>query len=73
MARVANGVRLAPGPSGTPDFAAHARRLVATLGQPHKIYDSEPCALSKELAAEDGLRAHDHHLIAVFRSAHCHC
>jgi hypothetical protein len=73
MARVANGVRLAPGPSVTPDFAAHARRLVAALGQPHKIYDSEPCALSKELAAEDGLRAHGRHLIVTFRSAHGHC
>jgi hypothetical protein len=37
MARVANGVRLAPGRLVTPDFAAHARRLVAALGQPHKI------------------------------------
>jgi hypothetical protein len=32
----------------------HARRLLAALGQPHKIYDSEPCALSKEPAAEEG-------------------
>jgi hypothetical protein len=72
-ARLANDVRLAPGWSVTPDFAARARRLLAALGQLHKIYDSEPCALSKEPAAEDGLRAHDRHVIAAFRSAHCHC
>jgi hypothetical protein len=45
MARLANDARLAPGRSVTPDFAAHARRLLAPLGQPHKIYDSEPCPL----------------------------
>ncbi len=73
IARLANGVRLAPGRLVTPDFAAHARGLLAPLGQPHKIYDGEPCALSKEPAAEDGLRAHDRHLIAAFRSAHCRC
>jgi hypothetical protein len=66
-------VRLAPGRLVTPDFAAHARGLLAPRGQPHKIYDGEPCALSKEPAAEDGLRAHDRHVIAAFRSAHCHC
>jgi hypothetical protein len=41
--------------------------LLAPLGQPHKIYDGEPCALSQEPAAEDGLRAHGRHLIATFR------
>jgi hypothetical protein len=46
---------------------------MARLAKPHKICDSEPCALSKEPAAEDGLRAHDRHLIAMFRSAHYHC
>jgi hypothetical protein len=59
MARLANDVRLAPGWLVTPDFAAHARRLLTLPGQLRKIYDSEPCALSKEPAAEDGLRAHD--------------
>jgi hypothetical protein len=54
---LANDVRLAPGQLVTPDFAAHARRLLAALGRLHKIYDGEPCAL--EPAAEDGLRAHD--------------
>jgi hypothetical protein len=73
MARLVNDVRLAPGQLVTPDFAAHARRLLAPRGQPHKIYDGEPCALSKEPAAKDRLRAHDRHLIAAFRSAHCHC
>jgi hypothetical protein len=58
-AHLANDVRLAPGQLVRPDFAAHARRLLAALGQPHKIYDSEPCALSREPAAEDELRAHD--------------
>jgi hypothetical protein len=29
MARLANDVRLAPGRSVTPDFAVHARRLLA--------------------------------------------
>lgn len=58
-APLANDVRLAPGQLVTPDFAAHARRLLAALGQLHKIYDGEPFALSKEPAAEDGLRAHD--------------
>jgi hypothetical protein len=73
MARLATDVRLAPGRLVTPDFAAHARELLAPLGPPHKIYDGKPCALSQEPAAEDGLRAHDRHLIAKFRSAHCHC
>jgi hypothetical protein len=73
MARLANDVRLAPGQSVTPDFAAHARGLLALLGQPHKIYDGKPRALSKEPAAKDGLRAHDRHLIAAFRSAPSHC
>jgi hypothetical protein len=73
VARLANDVRLAPGRLVTPDFAAHARRLLAVLGQLHKLCDSEPCALSKEPAAEDGLRAQDRRLIATFRSAHCHC
>lgn len=59
MARLANDVGLAPGRLVTPDFAAHARRLLAALGQLHKIYDGEACALSKEPAAKDGLRAHD--------------
>jgi hypothetical protein len=72
-ARLANDVRLAPGRSVTPDFAAHAGGLLAPLGQPHKIYDGEPCALSQEPAAEGGLRAHDRHLITTFRSAHCYC
>jgi hypothetical protein len=27
----------------------------------------------EEPAAGDGLRAHDRHVIATFRSAHCHC
>jgi hypothetical protein len=62
MARLANDVRLAPGRSVTPDFAVHARRL---LGQPHKIYDSEPCALSH---GRGRLRAHDRHLIATFEA-----
>jgi hypothetical protein len=57
----------------TPNFAAHARRLLALPGQPQKIYDGEPRALSKEPAAKDELRAHDCHLIAAFRSAHCRC
>jgi len=56
----------------TPDIAAHARGLLAPP-EPHKSYDGESCVLSKEPAAEDGLRAHDRHLIAAFRSAHCHC
>ena len=43
----------------TPDFATHARRLLVAQGQLHKIYDGEPCALSRESAAEDELRAHD--------------
>jgi hypothetical protein len=73
MARLANDVRLAPGRSVMPDFAVHARRLLAALGQPHKMYDGEPCAFSQGPAAEDELRAHDRHLIAAFRSAHCHC
>ena len=73
MARLAKDVRLAPGRAVTPDFAVHARRLLAALGHPHKIYDGEPCPLSQEPAAKDGLRAHDRHLIAAFRSAHCHC
>jgi hypothetical protein len=73
MARLANDVRLAPGRLVTPDFAAHARELLAPLGRPHKIYDGEPCGLSNEPAAEDRLRAHDRHLIATFRSAHCRC
>src|SRR5664279_5707086 len=42
MGPLANDVRLAPGQLVTPDFTAHARRLLAALGQPHKIYDSEP-------------------------------
>jgi hypothetical protein len=74
MARMANDVRLALARSFTPDFAVHARRLLAALGQTHKIYDSEPpCLLSQEPAAEDELRAHDRHVVATFRSAHCHC
>ena len=73
MARLANDVRLAPGRSVTPDFAVHARRLLAALDQPHKGYDSELCPLQQEPAAEDELRAHDRYLIAAFASAHCHC
>jgi hypothetical protein len=42
MARLANDVRLARGRLVTPDFAAHARGLLAPPGQPHKIYDGEP-------------------------------
>jgi hypothetical protein len=72
IARLANDVRLAPGRLVTPDFAAHARGLLALPGQPHKIYDGKPRALSQEPAAEDELRAHDRHVIATFRSAHCH-
>jgi hypothetical protein len=71
IARLADDVRLAPGRLVTPDFAAYARGLLAPRSQPHKIYDGEPCA--KEPAAKDGLRAHDRHAIAAFRSAHCHC
>jgi hypothetical protein len=33
---------------------------------------ANPALLSKEPAAEDGLRAHGHYLIATFRSAHCY-
>ena len=73
MARLANDVRLAPGRSVTPGFAVHARRLLAALGPPHKIYHGKPCPLQQEPAAEDELRAHDHNVIAAFRSAHCHC
>jgi hypothetical protein len=47
MARLANEVQLAPGRSVTPDFAAHASRLLTAPGQPHKIYDSEPCPLCR--------------------------
>ncbi len=53
-ARLASDVRLAPGRLFTPDFAVRTRRLLAALGQPHKIYDGGPCALSQEPAAEDG-------------------
>jgi hypothetical protein len=73
IARLANGVRLAPGRLVTPTSRRTREGLLAPLGQPHKIYDGEPCALSKEPAAEDGLRAHDRYVIAAFRSAHCHC
>jgi hypothetical protein len=53
---------------------AIARVTVPPVGQPHKkSYDGEPCALSKEPAAENGLRARDSHVIVAFRSAHCHC
>jgi len=45
MARLANDVRLAPGRTVTPDFAVHARRPLTLPGQPHKIYDSQPCPL----------------------------
>jgi hypothetical protein len=38
---------------------------------PRNIYDGELCPLQQELAAKDGLRAQDRHLIATFRSAHC--
>jgi hypothetical protein len=58
---------------GRAQTSAIARVTVPPVGQPHKIYDGKPCALSKEPAAEDGLRAHDRHLIVTFRSAHCHC
>jgi hypothetical protein len=54
-------------------FGCHTRGLLAPPRQLHKIYDTEPCASSKEPAAEDELRAHDRHLIAAFRSAHCYC
>jgi hypothetical protein len=56
---------------GLAQTAAIAR--VAVPQGPHKSHDAEPCALLKEPAAEDGLRAHDRHVIAAFRSAHCHC
>jgi hypothetical protein len=46
-AHLANDVRLAPGQLVTPDFAAHDRRLLAALGQPHKIHDSEPALCSR--------------------------
>jgi hypothetical protein len=58
---------------GLAQTAAIARVTVPPVDQPHKNYDGEPCALSKETAADDGLRAHERHLIATFRSAHCHC
>ena len=45
MARLVNDVRLAPERSVTLDFAVQARRLLAPIGQPHKIYDGEPCPL----------------------------
>jgi hypothetical protein len=72
MARLANDMWLASGRMVTPDFAAHARGLLAAPGQPYKIYDGKPRDLSQAPAAEAGLRAHDRHLIATFRSAQCH-
>ena len=41
--RLANDVWFAPGRSVTPDFAVHARRLLAAPGGPHNIYNGEPC------------------------------
>ena len=67
------GARARAGAVGHARLRGAARGLLAPLGRPHKIYDGEPCGLSKEPAAEDGLRAHDRHVIAAFRSAHCHC
>jgi len=51
---------------GLAQTAAIAR--VTVPPGPHKSHDGEPRALSKEPAAEDGLRAHERHLIATFRS-----
>jgi hypothetical protein len=72
MARLANDMWPAPRRFVTPDFAARAKGLLEPRSQPYKTYDGKPRALSQALAAQAGLRAHDRHLIATFRSAQCH-
>ena len=68
MTRLANDMWPAPGRVVTLDLRGARERVPGAA----KSADGNPPAWSQALAAEAGLRAHDRHLIATFRSAQRH-
>jgi hypothetical protein len=50
-----------------------AIRREGHVSRPQRSRIGKPPFVHVAVRALDGLRAHDRHLIAAFRSAHCHC